>query len=73
MGRLFKMKDDNRILILGSDEIIERDGKFFVTIRSLANTNFKDNTVPHINIEYKEVEEVEIYSSDDGYIVTKKN
>lgn len=73
MERLFKIKDDNRILILDSDDIIYRDGKLYVVMRSLANTNFKDDIVPHINIEYKEVEEVAIYQMDNGeYVITKK-
>lgn len=70
MGRLFKIKDDNRILILNSDEIIYRDGKLYVCMRSI---NGYDGDRPLINVEYKEVEEVAIYQMDNGeYIVTKK-
>ena len=60
MERIFRLKDDNRILIVGSDEVVERDGKFYTTMRSIAKTNFGDDSVPHINIEYKEVEEINI-------------
>lgn len=72
MQRIFRLKDDSRILIVGSDEIVERDGKFYTTMRSLANTNFGDNTVPHINIEYKEVEEVKFVPVVDGEEVYKQ-
>lgn len=60
MERIFRVKDDNKLLILNSDDIVERDGKFYVAMRSFVNTNFEDNSVPHINVEYKEVEEVEL-------------
>lgn len=70
MGRLFKIKEDNRILILNSDEIIYRDGKLYVIMRSIGGY---DGVRPLINVEYKEVEEVAIYQMDNGeYIVTKK-
>ncbi len=66
MKKIFRLKDDNRILIVGSEEIVEKDGKFYTTIRSLANTNFEDDSVPHINLEYKEVEEVKFVPVVDG-------
>lgn len=71
MKRIFRLKDDNRMLILNSIEIVERDGKFYFPMRSLTNTNFEDDTVPHINIEWKEVEEVKIIPAVSGEEVYK--
>ncbi len=72
MGRLFKIKEDNRILILGSDEIVMRDGKPCVCVRSISSKD-GEFTPGCITVEYKEVEEVAIYQMDNGeYIVTKK-
>lgn len=78
MERLFRVKDDNRILILNADEIIEKEGKPFVMMRNIVETSIKldDETIisePLISVEYKEVEEVQIFESDDGsYVISKK-
>lgn len=70
MEKLFIVKEDNRILILNSDEIFMRDGKPYVCMRSI---NGHDGDRPLINVEYKEVEEIQIAESDDGnYVITKK-
>lgn len=72
MERLFIVKEDNRILILNSDEIFMRDGKPYVCMRSIVDKN-GEYTPGNINVEYKEVEEIQIAESDDGnYVITKK-
>jgi len=70
MERLFVVKDDNRILVLNSDEIFIRDGKPYICVRGIGGY---DGDRPLINVEYKEIEEIQIFESDDGsYVISKK-
>jgi hypothetical protein len=72
MERLFRVKEDSRILILNADEIVYRDEKPCVCMRSLVNKN-GGYTPGNITVEYKEVEEIQIFESDDGsYVISKK-